>query len=200
MAIAFTNESRSCKSKLQSQITSYHWSLAIPTASHANITSMPQRSWLSPGHPEIHSCYWKSTSESSLTNQYGTPWSCNGLEVGGASTCKGGMTIPESTLNSTACNHHTWSAGERTETHLPAVNRSWRSVDEGTTEGVTSRVNSHMWRSVNHCTGGWNNMWTQQTTICIPRQVPACTSGEAVETICGGMLASTTSNWRWYVH
>jgi len=45
--------------------------------------------------PEILHCYWKSISESSLPNQYGTQRSRNGLVVGGATTYKQGMTVLE---------------------------------------------------------------------------------------------------------
>jgi hypothetical protein len=107
-----------------------------------SISHMPKlqsrmRSRLSLDNPEIHSCYWKSTSESSLTNRYGTRRSRNGLVVGGATTYKWG-------------DDRTGSAGRKhLGAHLPAENRRWRLVDECTLENITSRVNKRTWRRVN---------------------------------------------------
>jgi len=70
--------------------------------SHAQVTNpneiptQSRRSQFSLDNPEIHSCYWKSTSESILANRYGTRRSCNGLVVGSATTYTRGMTVPES--------------------------------------------------------------------------------------------------------
>jgi hypothetical protein len=116
VANAPTDESRSRMHKLQTRM----------------------RSRLCLGDPEIHSCYWKSTSESILTNRCGTRRSRNGLVVGGATTYKRGMTVPESKPTPTARNHRTGSAAGSTEAHLPAENRSWRLVNERTLEEITS--------------------------------------------------------------
>jgi len=114
-----------------------HVQVIIPN----EILTQSRRSRLSLDNSKIHSCYWKSTSESSLTNQYGTWRSRNGLVIGGAKTYKRGMTAPESKSTPTASNHHTGSAGR---THLgadlPAGNHSWRLF------------NNRRWRRVNQCT------------------------------------------------
>ena len=130
MANTPTDESRSRMHKLQSRM----------------------RSQFSLDNPEIHSCYWKSTSESSLINRYGTRRSRNGLVVGRATTYKRGMTVPESKSTPTSSNHSTGSAGRKyLGAHLPAENRSWRLVDERTLEEITSRANKLTWRRVNQC-------------------------------------------------
>jgi len=46
-------------------------------------------------NPEIHSCYWKSTSESGLTHQYGTRRNRDELVVRRATRYKRGITVPE---------------------------------------------------------------------------------------------------------
>jgi len=49
---------------------------------------------------------------------------------------------------------HTGSAGRKhLGAHLPAENRSWRSVDERTLDEITSRANKCTWRRVNSATG-----------------------------------------------
>jgi hypothetical protein len=80
MANAHTDESRSRMHKLQTRMRSRLKS---------------RRSQFSLDNLGIHSCYWKSTTESSLTNRYGTRRSRNGLVVGGATTYKRGMAVPE---------------------------------------------------------------------------------------------------------
>ena len=91
------------------------------------------RSRLSLDNPEIHSSYWKSTSESSLINRYGTRRSRNGLVVGRATTYNRGMIVPESKSTPTSSNHSTGSAGRKhLGAHLLAENRSWRLVNERT--------------------------------------------------------------------
>ena len=118
MANTPTDESRSRMSKLQSRM----------------------RSRFSLDNPEIHSCYWKSTSESSLTNVYGTRRNRNRLVVGRATTYKRGMTVPESKPTPTASNHRTGSAGRKhLGAHLPAE--------------ITSSVNKRTWRRVNSAPG-----------------------------------------------
>jgi len=64
--------------------------------SHMRKSQSQMRSWLTLDNREIHSCYWKSTSESILTNRYGTRRSRNGLVVSRATTYKWGMTVSES--------------------------------------------------------------------------------------------------------
>jgi hypothetical protein len=98
--------------------------------SHMSKLQSRIKSRLSLGNPEIHGCY--------------------GLVVGGATTYKEGMTIPESQSTPTASNHRTGSAGRNhLEAHLPAENRSWKLVNERTLEDITSRVNKRTWRRVN---------------------------------------------------
>ena len=106
------------------------------------------RSRLNLGDPEIHSCYWKSTSESSLTNRSGTRRSRNGLVVCRATTYKGGMTVPESKPTPTASNHRTGSAGRKhLGAHLPAENRTWRLVNKQNDDVDTQTSDSeHTWR------------------------------------------------------
>ena len=116
--------------------------------SHMHKLQTRMRSWLSLDNPKIHNCYWKSTSESSLTNWYGTRRSRNGLVVGRATTYNRGMTVPESNPSATASNHRTGSSARKhLGAHLPAENRSWRLVDECTLEEITSRVNNHLEKS-----------------------------------------------------
>ena len=52
--------------------------LANESRSHMHMLQARMRSWLSLDNPEIHSCYWKSTSKSSVTNLGGTRRSRNG--------------------------------------------------------------------------------------------------------------------------
>jgi hypothetical protein len=158
-------------------------------ATHAQVT-MPneiptpsQRSRLSLHNPEIHSCYWNSTSESTLTSQYGTRRSHNGLVVGYD------LHMGDDRTGSAARTH--------LGAHLPAANRRWRLVDQGTLTEITSRVNKRIWTRVNQCTLRWNDKRTQKTTTWIPRQVTSSTPGERVEGIPGGKPAR---NWRWYGH
>ena len=147
------------------------------------ISTQSRQSQLSRDHPEIGSCYWKSTSEWSLTNQYGTRRSRNGLVVCGATTYNRGMTVPESKPTPTASNHHTRSVGRKhLGAHLPTENRSWRLGNQRT------------WRRVNQCTWRWNDKRTQKTTTLITRLVITSTPGEGTESIPGGKPAS---NWRW---
>jgi len=111
----------------------YRW-IKKPHAQVTNPNEIPtqsRRSRLSPDNPEIPSCYWKSTSEPSLTNRYGTRRSHNVLVVCRATTYTRGMMVPESKSTPTASNHRTGSAGRKhLGVHLPAENRSWRLVDE----------------------------------------------------------------------
>jgi hypothetical protein len=44
-------------------------------------------------NPEIHSCYWKSTSESGLTNEYGTRRNRDELVVRRATPYSQGITV-----------------------------------------------------------------------------------------------------------
>jgi len=125
MANAPTDESRSRMPMLQSRM----------------------RSRLSLDIPEIHSCYGKSTSESILTNRYGTRRSRNGLVVGRATTYKRGMTMPESQQLLPRTITVSEVPRGSTKAHLPAENRSWRLVDECTMEEITSRVNKHVEKS-----------------------------------------------------
>jgi len=111
----------------------YRW-IKKPHAPVTNPNEIPTKSRrfrLSLDNPEIHSCYWKSTSEPSLINRNGTRRSRNGLVVCRATTFKRGMTVLESKSTLTASNHCTGSAGRKhLGAHLPAENRSWRLVDE----------------------------------------------------------------------
>jgi hypothetical protein len=123
MANAPTDESRSRRRKSQSRM----------------------RSRFSLDNPEIHSCYWKSTSESSLTNLYGTRRSRNRLVVGRATTYKRGMTVPESKPTPTASNHRTGSAARKHQSALAGRQsqlETWkRSLAESTStpgEGAES--------------------------------------------------------------
>jgi len=100
-----------------------------------------RRSRLSLDNLEIHSWYWKSTSESILINRYGTWRSRTGLVVSRAMTYKWGMTVPESRPTPTASNHRTGSTGRKhLGAHLSAKNYSWRLV------------NNRTWSRVNQCT------------------------------------------------
>ena len=126
-----------------------HAQVTIPNA----IPTQSRRSRFSLDNPEMHSCYWKSTSESSLTNLYGTRRNRNRLVVCRATTYKMGMTVPESKSTPTASNHRTGSAGRKhLGEHLPAKNRSWRLVNKRT------------WRIVNQCTCRWNDDVDTQTS------------------------------------
>jgi len=130
---------------------------------HVQVTipnEIPTRSrWsrLSLDNPEIHSCYWKSTSELILANLYGTRICHNGLVVSGGMTYKWGMTVPQSRSTPTASNHRTGSAGgKHLGAHLPAENRSWRLLNERTLEEITSSQQAkqlceypHKWQRAN---------------------------------------------------
>jgi len=126
MANAPSDDSRSHMSKLQSQMRS-RLSLGDPDP----VSTIPRYT----------AATGKSTSESILANRYGTRGSCNGLVVGGATTYKRGMTVPESKSTPTSSNHSTGSARRKDlGVHLPAENRSW------------TVVNKLKWRRVNQCT------------------------------------------------
>jgi len=133
MANAPTDESRSRRRKSQSRMRS-RLSLGDPDS----VSTIPR----------IHSCYWKSTSESSLTNRYGTRRSRNGLVAGRATTYKRGMTVPESKSTPTSSNHRTGSAGRKhLGAHLPAENRTWRLVNKQNDDVDTQTSDSeHTWR------------------------------------------------------
>jgi hypothetical protein len=107
------------------------------------ILTQSRRSRFSLDNPEIHSCYWKSTLESSLINRYGTRRRRMRQVVGRAMTNNRGMTVPESKTTPTASNHRNGSEGRKhLGAHLPAENRSGR------------RVNQHTWR--------WSGMHTRR--------------------------------------
>jgi len=133
--------------------------------------------------PNIHSCYWESTSESILANWYGTQRSRDGLVVGRATTYKRGMTIADSKTTPTASNYRTGSAGmKHLRAHLPAETCSRRSVKKPT------------WRRVNPSTWRWNDRWPQKMMMWIPRQVTASKPAERAESIPGGKPVSAPSN------
>ena len=121
----------------------------VPTDESSRMAMLQSRmgSRLSLDNPKIHSCYWKSTSESILTTRYGTRRSRNGLVVGGATTYKRGMTVPESKPTLLQAITVPGLLRGRTKAHLPAENRSWWLVDECALEEITSRVNKHMEKS-----------------------------------------------------
>jgi len=125
---------------------------------------------------------------------------CMRWVVSGTLTYTRGMRVPESNQHVTASNDSARSVGRmHLGVHVQAKNHSCRFVDEPTLEVIISRVNQHIWRRVNQCIWRWNNTWTQQMRMWIPRHVTASPPGEGVETIPRGKPASTTSNSR-YVH
>jgi len=94
--IAKASNSEKCTQRSNGKRTSrwikmLHRQVTIPN----EIPTQSRRSRFSLNNPEIHSCYWKSTSESSLINQYNTRRSRNWWVVSRATTYKRGMTIPE---------------------------------------------------------------------------------------------------------
>jgi len=121
-----------------------HVQVTIPN----DIPTKSQRSRLILVDTEILSCYWKPTSESILTNRYGTRRSRNGLVFEQATTYKRGMTETETNLTPTASNHRTGSATRKhLGVYLLAENRSWRLVNECTLEEIATRVNKHLKKS-----------------------------------------------------
>jgi len=135
MANAPIDESRSRMSKLHSQMRS-RLSLSDPDS----VSTIP-------GYTAATG---NQLQNQGLTNRYGTGRSHNGLVVGGTTTYKRGMTVPESKSTPTSSNYSTGSAGRKhLGAHSPAENCSWILVNERTLEEITSRVNKRMWRRVN---------------------------------------------------
>jgi len=163
-------------------IKKMHAHVAIPN-------EIPTQSWQSRinlDNPQIHICYLKSTSESSLINRYGTQRCRDELVICRATTYNRGMTVLESKTTPTTSIHRTGSAGRKhIGAHLPAENRRWTLVNKCTG------------RMVNQCNWRCNDKWIQKTMIWIPRQVTASTPGQGAESIPGGKLTSVPGNWRW---
>jgi len=93
--------------------------------------------------PRYTAATGKSTSESSLTNRYGARRSRMRWVVGGATTCKRGITVPESKPTPTASNHITGSAGRKLSVPWKrslAVNKQNDDMDTQTSDS------NHTWR------------------------------------------------------
>jgi hypothetical protein len=77
--------------------------------SRSRIVMLQSRKWsrLSLDSPERHSCYWKTTSESILTNQDGSRRGPNVFVIGWATTYSRGITTLKSKTTHTVSNHRT---------------------------------------------------------------------------------------------
>jgi len=85
----------------------------------------------------------ESTSQSILTKEYGTQWTCERLVVAGAMRYKRRMTVPvlQATLLHPITVLEVWQGS--TNAHLVAENCSSRFVGKCTLEDFTWRVNKH---------------------------------------------------------